>query len=189
MRNSQILPKALVIEEEKGLVFLNGATQRTAKLIAVEGSPRRIKESFSIKILIPQEPISGAMEGIGARPRSGIDHAAGSSSVLRRVVAGEDRELLYGVNAHRDARYATGTAAGIILNADTIQAEIVLLRAGPRYAQKCSDSTVGSVGRTGSGCLRRNVVDAGREGCELHPIAPVQRQFRQRLGICDASHT
>src|SRR6266478_3146069 len=110
------------------MVPADGTAERSAELIALE---RRdlgtIEKPPGIQRAVAQEFVSGAMNLIGARASDSVYDSSRRLAVLGRVVAGQDRKLLNSVYAEVSAKYAAGTAIGIIVNADAINSVIVLL--------------------------------------------------------------
>jgi hypothetical protein len=85
------------------------------------------------------------MKAICSRPRNGIDHSAGSLSVLRGVVARQYRKLLDGVHAQISSKNAAGRPIGVIVQADSIQTVIILLRARARDSQLLPETSIAAI--------------------------------------------
>ena len=114
------------------LVLPDRPTRRCSELIAFEGRNRGPVEKVSrIQSAVAQELVSASMELVRSRARNGIDHSAGGLPVLGRIVAGQDGKLLNGVHAQVPAQHAARPAVGIVVDADAVQAIVILLGASP----------------------------------------------------------
>src|ERR1700694_1649946 len=110
------------------------------------------------------------MNLVGAGARDGVYDSSRGCSVLGRVVASQDGKLLNSVYAEVSAKYAPGTAIGIIVNADAINTVIVLLGAAARDAHLRPKSAIG-IARSMGLCGNHSGLEIGKVG----PRAAVQR--------------
>src|ERR1700675_1055874 len=87
------LPVALVVGKEECTIFEDWAAYRSAKLVALEwrfGGTGTFKVVLGIQSAVPYKFINAAMKLIGAGAGDGVDHTAGSFSIFRGVVTGQN---------------------------------------------------------------------------------------------------
>src|SRR5882672_47161 len=84
---------------------------------------------------------------------NGVDDAARRTTIFRRVVAGENREFLYGVRAQIHATCTARRAICIIVNADSVDAVVILLWTMTRNSQLISIAAIATRGCPSTGIL------------------------------------
>ena len=174
--NALGLPDAFVIGEEKRAIFIEGPADSAAKLVALEGGlwgERILKEIAGIESTVAEKFVDAPMKRIGARASDGINDATGRFAVLRGIVAGEDGELLDGVDAEVSAEHAARGAVGVIVEADAVQTIVILLRAGAGNGELLSEAAIAAIGAGGEARLRLIGVHARLEGGEVGPTAAI----------------
>src|SRR5215831_17773430 len=142
------LPDSLEIGEEECTVFENRPAHGTTKLVALEWwytSHRVVEIVPRIQCAVTQELVCSPVKPICSRARNGVDDATRGLAILGRVVAGDDRELLNGVDSEVPPQYAPGGAVGIIVEADAVQAIVVLLGTRTGDGQLLPKATITSI--------------------------------------------
>src|SRR4029077_7693264 len=124
---------ALIVPEDERSVLVDGAARCNAELVAPERRLWRtssiVKEIVGVQRAIPQKLINGAVKLVRARAGDGVHHAPGSLAVLGRIVAGQDAELLDGIHSQVSAQQTPRTAVRVVVDANAVQAIVILLRA------------------------------------------------------------
>jgi hypothetical protein len=113
-RNPVALVFLLHIGEEEGLVFLDGAAQRAAKLIEIELFGGRGEEAAGIQVGIAEELENASVELVGARFRGHQNSRAAARPPFRRIVVSEDLEFLDGID-RRQNRNGAGSEFVVIV--------------------------------------------------------------------------
>ena len=127
------------------------------------------------------------MQFIRPRARNRIYHSPGSLAVLGRVVARKNREFLDRVYPQVSSQDAPWRAIGVIVEADAIQAIVVLLGSGTGNGQLLAKATIPSV-RTGSKIrLGMNCINSWLQRCQVGPAAAVERQLTDRGCVHDGA--
>ena len=111
-----------------------------------------------------------AADLVGARARDGVDDAAGRAAVLRGVGVGEHGELGHRLDAQVGAEGVARRRVGVVVDADAVEAVVVLRRAG------AGDGHLHAVARARAAAAA-DADDAGLQHRELRPVAAVQRQL------------
>ena len=93
---------------------------------------RTIKKIPCIERAVAQKLIHASMKRIGPRARCCVDDPAGGAPIFSRVIAPEDRHLFDCIYAQAVAENAAGRPVGVIVDADTVHAKIVLVMAAPK---------------------------------------------------------
>src|SRR5207245_10272939 len=91
--------------------------------------------------------------------RNVVAHSSGGRAGLRRVVAGQDGELLNRVHDQVPSQHAAGCSIGVVIEADAIQTVVVLLWPGAGDSQLLSKTAISSIGarrKVGLGVNRIN---------------------------------
>src|SRR5260370_11083147 len=81
-----------------------------------------------------------------------------------------------GVDAEVSAENATRGAVGIIVEADAVQAVVVLLRPGAGDGQLLAETSIATVCAHCEGRLRLDCIDSRLQSCEGRPTPAVERQ-------------
>lgn len=127
---TRVSTDTLVVSKNERPVFYDGTARRASKLITFKRLDHRlIKKVSRIERAVAQKLVDTSMKLIRAGPRNRIDHASGSSSVIRRIVACQNRKFQDSIDAQVSAKDATRPAIGIVVYANAIQTVIILLRA------------------------------------------------------------
>ncbi len=92
----------LVRSEEKQFIFLNGKTKRPSENVSAQNRHGLQKVVAGIEGGIAEKFERAAVDLIGSGLDDLIDDAAGSSSILGRVVVGENLELRHGIGIRID---------------------------------------------------------------------------------------
>src|SRR5436853_2271392 len=90
-----------------------------------------------------------------------------------------------GVDSQIETDDAPRRAIGIVVDADSIEPVIVLLRASARDCNLHAISTIAAISSYGDGFFRPNGSHAGLQCGKLRPIAPVEWKLADRLGVND----
>ncbi len=101
-RDSLGLSDSFVVSKEKCPILEDRSTDSSPKLVALEGWGGKsgiIEKVPGVQFVIPEKFVRAPMKLICPRARNRVDHAAGRLAVLGRVVAGQHRKLLNGVDA------------------------------------------------------------------------------------------
>jgi hypothetical protein len=97
---ARVSTDTLVVSKNERPVFYDGPTRRASKLITFKRRDHRlIKKVSRIERAVAQKLVDTSMKLIRAGPRYGIDHASGSSSILRRIVTCQNLKFLDSVDA------------------------------------------------------------------------------------------
>src|SRR5258708_11922489 len=103
------LTDTLIVGKEKCPLSNDWPTDRSAKLVAFERRNfRTVEEIPGIQRAVAEKFVTATVKITGARACNGVNNAARSLAVFRRVIAGEDREFLNGVNSQASTQYAAG---------------------------------------------------------------------------------
>ena len=97
---------ALVVEEAEGPVLDEGSTNGAAVLVVAEGQAHDGEGVARIQLVVAEELIQRAMDGVGTGLGNQIDGAAGREAEFRRHGAALHLELLHRVNGRRHAHFA-----------------------------------------------------------------------------------
>ena len=120
------------------------------------------------------------MKLVRARTRRSADDAAGRPAMLRWVVAGQDGELLDCIHSQVDPERASGWAVRVVVNADAVEARVVLSRTASSYGHLSSKTALG-VARTLSASPRH----AWLKGRDIRGRSAVQGQVTYPVGVRD----
>ena len=130
IETTRVSTDTLVVSKNERPVFYAGAARRASKWITFKRRDRRpIKKVSRIERAVAQKLEYTSMKLIRPGPRNRIDHAFGSSSILRRRVACQNRKFLDNIDAQVSAKDVSRPAIGIVVYANAIQTVIILLRA------------------------------------------------------------
>ena len=124
---------------------------------------------------------------ICARARDGIDDAAGCLAVFRGVIAGEDGKLLNGIDAEAATENAAWSAVGVVVEANPIQAIIILLRSRAGDGELLAEAAVAAIRASGEVRLGMDGVYARLELSKIGPTAAVEREFADGGGVDDGA--
>src|SRR5437016_726406 len=127
---AQVLTNRFIIGEEECLVLLDRPSARCSELVTMKGRNRGgVKVISSIKILVPQKPIGGAVVLVGPGPADGIDDSARRASVLCGIVGGLDGEFLNSIYTQLGAQDASRGPVRVVGGADTVDPVIIVVGA------------------------------------------------------------
>ena len=144
--NALRLPDAFKICKEESAVFHQRTTDRSAKLVPLEGrNVAYIEVVLGVEFAVPQKLIGTAMNLIRPGPRDRVDHATRCLAIVRLVVAGQDGKFLDRVDPKVSSQYAAGRAVGIVIEADPVQTIVVLLRPRTGNGQLLSKPAISSI--------------------------------------------
>ncbi len=105
---AQVLAEPLVIGEDEGFVFHDGAAERGSELIAAEAGHRLPVEKVSgVQIAIAEKFEQRSMQSVGSRLRGDGHLGAGALAVFGAVGSGGDVKFAHRVHAQQ---LAAGTA-------------------------------------------------------------------------------
>ena len=88
-----------------------------------------VKKVSRIERAVAQELVSASMKLVCPRARNGVDDSTGCLAVFGGVIARQNREFLNGIHAQIPAQHTAGPTIRIIIEADAIEAIVILLRA------------------------------------------------------------
>ncbi len=166
------------------MVLYDRPTKGSAELIALEWrSLPGFKEVCRVELAVANEFVPAAVDLIRPGSRDRVDHSAGGLSVLRRVVAGDDRELLDRVNAQASAQHTPRCSIGVVIEADAVQTVVVLLRTRARDGELLPEAAVAAIGTRGKVGLGVDGAHASLEFCQIGPTAAVEGKFTNRGGV------
>ena len=140
-------------------------------MIAFEGGDGAVKEISRIQRAVAKKFVHVTVKRIGSRARYRIDYTSGSPSVIRRIVAPQNGDLLHGVDAEIIAKHAARGAVRVVIDADTVEPIAVLIRPRSRDAHGRAKSAVNIAAASGTAGLHTG--DPGLQSRELRPIASV----------------
>src|SRR5258708_8545264 len=184
VRKSLRLPYPFIVGKKECSILKYRAPNGSAKLVAFESwNPARIEKVPRIQCAIPDELVSAAVKLVGSRARNRVHHTAGRLAILRRVVTGQHREFLDGVDAEAPSQDAAGRTVGVIVEADAIQTIVVLLGPGAGDGQLLSEAAVSALRARREVRLRLDPIHSGLQRCQVRPTAAVQRQLADCLRI------
>src|ERR1700757_1082807 len=102
------LAEALIVAKNEGSVLDNRRATGSAELNAAEGRDcRPIEEIAGVKNTVAIKHVGGAVQLVCAGFGNGVNDCAGSSAVLRGVIAGQNGKFLNTVHTEIDAGSAT----------------------------------------------------------------------------------
>src|SRR6266478_891424 len=170
----------LAVDEKEGLILSNGPTDRSAKLIQVELLRGGCEKALRVETGVAQKLKQRSVESVGSRFRGDQHRRARPRSVLRRVVIGEDLELLNGINRRQNSDAACRQFVVVVAVQEPIRAVCARSAHGKRKRPPRGDFAAGTAVKEAVGIrfLRRT----RREGSELDEIASIQRKLRNLLG-------
>src|SRR5260370_28643335 len=114
------------------------------------------------------------MENVGPGPRNGVNPSSGGFAVLRGIIAVQNRKFLNGVHAEVSAQDAAGSSVGVIIETDTVEPIIVLLRPSARNAQLLTEAAIATICTGRESRLGLNGVNTRLEGCQVRPTPTVK---------------
>src|ERR1700674_4626663 len=117
------------------------------------------------------------MELIRTRASDSVYDSTSGFPVFGPIIARQDGKLLSGVHTQVPAQYASRSAVRVVINADAVQAVIVLLGASPRNADLSSEAAGPPVGTCVEGGLGLDSSHTRLESGQVGPGAAVQRQL------------
>src|SRR6266436_5595119 len=171
------LTDSFIVCEKEGFILNDRPADASAKLIPFKrrfAKRRVLKIVARIQSAVADELIDAAVEIIGARAGNRVDHTAGSFPIFRRIVAGQDGKLLNSINAKVATKDAARRAVRVVIQADTVQTVIVLLRPGARNCELLSETAIAAIRSGGEAWLCLDGFDARLEGCQVRPAAAVK---------------
>src|SRR6202011_3898116 len=89
--------------------------------------------------------INSTVKLIGACTSDRVNDAARGFSVVRRCVRGNNGKLLNCIDSKVRADDATGAAVGVIIDTDTVDAIVILLRAGASNGELIAQPSIGTL--------------------------------------------
>ena len=101
-------------------------------MIAAERRLGGIEEIPRVQRAVANELKDVAMKAVRPPPRRRTDHSARRPADLRRIVAGQDGELLHRIHSKVYAQRASGRAVGIVVYAQAVKARVILSRPSTR---------------------------------------------------------
>ena len=107
---------------------------------------------------------------------TGVDDATGGLAILGGVVAGDDGELADGVDAEVDANDRSRATVGVVVDADAVEAVVVLRWASAGDGDLRAESAIAAAGALVEALLRGDTRDARLQRGEVGPAAAVQWQ-------------
>ncbi len=132
-----------------------------------------VKEICGVEGAVAQELVRASMKLVGAGARYRVDHSAGSSPVLGGYIARQHREFLDGVDADIAAQNAARSSVSKILNADAVQAVIVLLGARAIDGYFILKTAIAAVGPGSERRLSFHRKHTGLQCCQVGPRSSV----------------
>src|SRR5580704_2668136 len=82
VRCAKILTEPFIVDEEEGLILLDGTSRRSAKLITMKRWNGRVKVISRVETFVAQKPKGASMNRIRSRPGNRVDNPAGTPPVL-----------------------------------------------------------------------------------------------------------
>src|SRR5258708_12742226 len=109
--------------------------------------------------------------------RNAVDESARRPSIFGGVVARQHRKFLDCIGAEIYPAGASGRAIRVIVNADPVDAIVILLRTVAGYSQLITIAAVTTRGRSPAGILSSNTRNPRLQGSQTRPVAPVDRHL------------
>src|ERR1700730_8384034 len=130
------------------MVLDNWTADSSPKLVALERRdfPGWVKIVLGVKPAVAKKLVHTAMNLVGSGASNRVDYSAGGLAVLRRVVAGQDGELLNRVHTKASSENTARRSVRIVVKANPIQSIIVLLRACAGNGQLLSEAAIATIG-------------------------------------------
>src|SRR5262249_51459377 len=116
VRQSFDFAQLLIIRKKEGLVPGDRSSQRTAELIAVERRLLRVEEVARVELAVAQKLKNASVKLVRARLKNGGHHAAGGSSILRRILVGQDAEFADRFHAEIHVQSAARAGVGVVVH-------------------------------------------------------------------------
>ncbi len=172
----EVLADGFEVAEEEGVLLPDGAARGGAVLVAAERRRRGsgVEVVSGVERAVAEEAVCRAVDPVGSAARDGVDDAAGGLAVLGGEVAGEDGELGDGVYAEVDADDGAGTAVGVVVDADAVEAVVVLRGPSSGDGDLGAEAAVAAACALVEGDLGGDAGDAGLQGGEIGPTAAVE---------------
>src|ERR1700747_793142 len=130
MGDALALTKSFVVAKNVDFVLQNRPSRGPSELVACEVWLRRagrvVNESCRVQRAIARELLGASMKRIGPGLGDRLNDPARSEPVLRRIVVGQDRKLLNGVDAEVLTQHASRPRIRVIVDDETVQAIGVL---------------------------------------------------------------
>ena len=153
-------------------------------MIPLEGrNLRAVEKVASIQGAIAEELVDTAVKLVSASPGNCVDHATRSSSILRRIIARDYREFLDCIDSQIETYDATRCTIGIIVDADSVEAIVILLRSSASDRDLHAIAAIAAIGSDGYGFLCSDCRYSGLQDCELGPIASVEWKLADCLRV------
>src|SRR6516225_10280863 len=119
-----------------------------------------------------------SMKVVRPRTRGSADNPSRRSTVLCRIIAGENCELLDGVRTQTDAQGASRRTICVIIDADAIQPGVVLPRSTARDCHLVAEPPLSL-----ANCLRSGACNSWLKRGQVGRRTTVKRQVRYAFGI------
>ena len=170
---------ALVVDEEESLVFLDGAAERSAKLVEVELFSGGCEVAAGIELGVAEILEERSVYAVGSGFCGYKHRRTRARAIFRRVVVGENLEFLNGIDGRQDSDAAAGELVVVI----AVEQPVGALRS--RSADGEREGSAG--GNFAAGAAVEEAVGigflggSGGESCQLHEVASIQREFGHLL--------
>ena len=182
------MPDAFVVHKEKRAVRYDAPADRTPELIALEGrfwSACRFEIVFSIQRAVAEKFVHAAVKIVSAGAGDGVDNSSRGLAVFGGVVAGQHRKFLDSIDAKIPTQHAAGCAVGVVVEADTVEAVVVLLRARAGDGQLLPEAPVAPVRSSRKSRLRFDSGNSRLQRRQVGPAAAIEWQLAHGRGIDD----
>ena len=146
-----------------------------------------IEEISRIQRAIPQEFIGIPVELIRARAGDGVNDSARGPSILGRIVAGNDRELLNRVYTQRCAQHTSRSSVRIVIEADPVESIVILYWFASTNRELIPESAFAAVGTATGTKLGQHGANTRLQIGQIRPTSSVKRQLADRSRIDNAS--
>jgi hypothetical protein len=175
MRLPLVLAKAFVVAEDEGSILDDRSAEGPTELVPPELGylARGVEFISSVERGVAEKLINSTVQLIRASAGDRIDYSARGFAVVRGCVRSNDGELLNCVDAKVRANDATRSAVGVVIDTDTVDAIVILLRASASNGELIAQPSIGTLVADCNGRLSAYCGDTGLEGGELSPIATI----------------
>ena len=130
MSDTLNLANSFVIAKDESAILPDRTAHRPAELVAMERRFYRwVEEIPRIQRAVTQELVDISVKLIGPRARDRIYDPSGCLAVFGGIAAGQHGKLFDRIHAKIPAQHTARAAVGVVIDADTVEPVIILLRA------------------------------------------------------------
>src|ERR1700675_423189 len=127
VRRAKILTETFVVDEEEGLILLDGTSHRSAKLVAMKRWNGPVEVISRVETFVAQKPKGTSVNLVRSRSGDRVDNPAGTPAVLGRRIACHHRKFCNCIHAQSHAQRTARRTARVIHDADPVDAIVIQL--------------------------------------------------------------